>query len=126
MRWALGAVLLLAAALRLGGLHWDAHRWEAPGRPVVLEEQHLHPVGRRLHAVRTIYTAPDVESVLGLLRRYEVGYVYVGPLERLYYGGPGLDKFESAPAHFERVFENSGVRIYRFLGHLDDRQPRVP
>lgn len=46
-----------------------------------------------------------------------MSYVYVGQLERLYYAGSGLDKFESAPAHFERVFENPGVRIYRVVGH---------
>ncbi len=71
------------------------------------------PVGRRLETVRTIYTTPDVEAALRLLRRYQVRYVYVGPLERLYHGGPGLDKFEATPAHFERVYENPGVRIYR-------------
>src|SRR5262249_25209439 len=74
------------------------------------------PVGRRLAAVSTIYTSTDVAAALRLLRRYDVRYVYVGPLERLYHGGPGLDKFESAPEHFERVYENPGVRIYRVTG----------
>jgi YYY domain-containing protein len=91
-------------------LGWESHqrqqRAALPGGPV----------RRRLDAVRRIYTASDPESVLGLLRRYEVRYVYVGPLERLYYGGPGLDKFESARAYFEPVFENPGVRIYRVVG----------
>ncbi len=51
IRLGLGAVLLLAGILRLAGLHWDAHRWEGPGRPVVLEEQHLHPDERFLTMV---------------------------------------------------------------------------
>jgi YYY domain-containing protein len=81
------------------------------------------PVRRRLDAVNTIYTTTDVERALRLLRRYEVRYVYVGPLERLYHGGPGLDKFAAHPALFERVHENLGVRIYRVVDR-DARPPR--
>jgi YYY domain-containing protein len=73
------------------------------------------PIARRLADVHTIYTTPDVETTLRLLGRYEVQYVYVGPLERLYHGGPGLSKFEALPAYFERVYENPGVRIYRVI-----------
>src|SRR5262245_15645572 len=59
MRWGLAAVLLLAAVLRLHGLHWDAHRWEAPGQPIVLEEKHLHPDERFLTLVTVELRWPD-------------------------------------------------------------------
>jgi hypothetical protein len=62
---AVAGVLVLAAAFRLGGLHWDAHRWEEPGRPAVLEETHLHPDERFLTMVTDALRWPD--SVTGYL-----------------------------------------------------------
>jgi uncharacterized membrane protein len=45
-----------------------------------------------------------------------VKYVYVGQLERLYYPGPGLDKFDGALSdHLEKVYQNPDVAIYRVL-----------
>jgi YYY domain-containing protein len=73
------------------------------------------PVGRRLEHVRAIYAAPDAEAVLPILQRYRAEYVYVGPLERLYYPGVGLEKFEAARAHFRLVYENPEVRIFQVI-----------
>jgi uncharacterized membrane protein len=70
-------------------------------------------VGRRLEHVRAIYSAPDAESVLPILRRYQAEYVYVGPLERLYYPAAGLQKFDADRQHFQLVYQNPAVRIYR-------------
>ena len=46
----------------------------------------------RREAVQEIYASSDLAKVGELLRRYHVGYVYVGWLERQTYGGPGLTK----------------------------------
>jgi uncharacterized membrane protein len=73
------------------------------------------PVGRRLEHVRAIYAGPDAEAVLPILQRYRAEYVYVGPLERLYYPGFGLEKFEAARAHFRLVYENPEVRIFQVI-----------
>ena len=40
-------------------------------------------------------------------------YIYVGPLERLYYGDDGLRKFDRyAGRLWDLVYENEQVRIY--------------
>jgi YYY domain-containing protein len=43
--------LILGAFLRLSGLHWDASVHAEPGRPPVVQEQHLHPDERFLTMV---------------------------------------------------------------------------
>ena len=54
-------------------------------------------VAARRQAVQDIYSSADRASVERLLRRYHVGYVYVGWLERQTYPGAGLRKFENTP-----------------------------
>lgn len=73
------------------------------------------PVGRRLEHVRAIYSAPDAESVFPMLQRYRAEYVYVGPVERLYYPPAGLQKFDADREHFRLVYENPEVRIFRVI-----------
>jgi YYY domain-containing protein len=58
-RLALLAVILIAAALRLGGLHWDgAPRVEADGT-VTMDDQHLHPDERFLTMVTSALELPE-------------------------------------------------------------------
>ena len=73
-------------------------------------------VDARRAAVKQIYTNPDAESIAPLLRKYHVGYVYVGWLERQTYGGPGLRKFESTPSLFRVVYGNAEAEIYQVVG----------
>ena len=47
----------------------------------------------RIADVAQFYTTTDPQAAQDFLRRYEVRYIVVGQLERLYYPGPGLDKF---------------------------------
>ena len=64
--------------------------------------------------METIYSTVDLDEAMALLDHYQVEYVYVGPVERMYYRGPGLEKFESASARgLIEVFRNATVRIYR-------------
>ena len=94
------------------------------GLPTVLGwEYHVSQRGNpqseidaRKDAVRAIYTQPAADGIEGLLRRYHVGYVYVGALERQTYPGPGLAKFSAAKKLFEVAYENPDVRIYRVRG----------
>ena len=57
-----------------------------------------------------IYNTLDPEAASALLDKYEVAYVYVGPLERSQYDPRGLDKFEQ---FLDVVYRNEGVTIYR-------------
>jgi uncharacterized membrane protein len=83
---------------------WFSH--ESIMRP---EEQ--KEIERRVNDVQLIYTTENVSLARSLLNKYDVGYVYVGWLERELYDGNGLAKFESSC--FEDVFSTAEVRIYR-------------
>ena len=71
-------------------------------------------VGQRIADVDTIYTTGNPLVALSLMRKYGVKYVYVGQLERLYYPGGGLEKFEHMVGkELEKVYQNHQVAIYR-------------
>ena len=91
-------------------LGWDSHQW--------LQRWEYRPmIEQRKADIQTIYETADVELALRLLRRYQVDYIYLGDLERAYYSGPGLRKFELMGGHgIEAVYRNEGVTIYRVEG----------
>ena len=71
-------------------------------------------VGRRTRDVHLLYETANPEKARELLTKYGVEYVYVGPLERAYYGADGLAKFEDMVGEdLERVFRTGQVTIYR-------------
>jgi len=94
------------------------------GLPTVLGwEHHVKQRGNpetevveRREAVERIYSSREAASIERLLRRYHVGYVYVGWLERKTYPAEGLRKFDRATDLFERAYENPEVKIYRVIG----------
>jgi sugar lactone lactonase YvrE len=89
-------------------LGWEYHvqqRGNSPGE-----------IARRREAVEAIYANPSADAIESLLRRYHVGYVFVGPLERRTYPRAGLAKFDTARQLFQIVYENPEVRIYRVVG----------
>ena len=70
--------------------------------------------------VNRLYTTASAEEALDLLREYDVRYVVVGELERLYYPAEGVAKFSSMDGEsLERVFhagpQMGGVTIYRVM-----------
>jgi YYY domain-containing protein len=94
------------------------------GLPTVLGwEHHVKQRGNpeseitvRREAVQQIYNARDASRIESLLRRYHIGYVYVGWLERQTYPGEGLKKFDRDKGLFELAYENDEVRIFRVVG----------
>ncbi len=74
-------------------------------------------VSRRLDDVQRLYADPAIEVAMELLRKYEVRYIYVGDVERIYYPGPGLEKFELMRAQglLNLAYHNERVRIYRVV-----------
>ena len=71
-------------------------------------------VGDRINDVDRIYKTTDALEALALLRKYGVEYIYLGQLERQYYPGAGLDKFEGElREQLESVYRNGSVTIYR-------------
>jgi len=69
-------------------------------------------IDQRIQDVRTIYTTTDLAQAKQLLDGYAVKYIYVGPLEQLYYGGEGLNKFAQSSDLWSPVYQNEQVQIY--------------
>jgi len=67
--------------------------------------------GNREPDIKTIYTSPDVEETATLLDRYDVEYVYLGPLEQSTYqvSQPVMAKLEIL---MDVVFQQGEVTIY--------------
>ena len=85
--------------------HQEQQRWD-----------YRYQVGLRIEDVDRLYSTAGRQEALSLLRKYEVSYIYVGPLERLYYPARGLDKFDRmVGAGLDRVFQTDQVSIYRVM-----------
>ena len=85
------------------------------GLPTVLgwpghELQWGHRVGSRREDVERMYESPTTAGADALLRRYDVRYVVVGPLERTEYGDGGVAKWDSLG---RRVYERDGTIVWR-------------
>ena len=75
-------------------------------------------IDERLDDVQRLYSDPSSEVALELLREYDVRYVYLGDVERIYYPAAGLDKFEAMRAQglLNLVYHNERVKIYEVVG----------
>jgi sugar lactone lactonase YvrE len=89
-------------------LGWDYHVKQRGNPETEIEA--------RRQAVRAVYANPDAARIEGILRRYRVGYVYVGWLEKKTYPPEGLQKFQTDRSRFQLVYENPETRIYRVAG----------
>ena len=69
----------------------------------------------RANDVRMIYNSEDITAVRELLDRYDVTFIIVGELERIYYSNEGLAKFNSSDLEWlDLVYDSGGTRIYRY------------
>jgi YYY domain-containing protein len=90
-------------------LGWDFHEIQWRGGSIVPVED------ERKKDLDTIYRTSDTRVAQDLLRKYDVSYVYVGPLEQQTFGQSqaGLSKFSQ---FMDVVYQNPGVKIYRVRG----------
>ena len=74
-------------------------------------------IDRRLRDISTLYRSVDPSEAQEILKRYDVRYIYLGELERIYYPGPGLDKFEVMRAQgvLKLAYHNEKVMIYEVV-----------
>ena len=72
-------------------------------------------IGERAADVRRMYETTNAAELETMLEQYDVEYIVVGELERLYYGDAGITKFDEMASEgiIEPVFRNQGVTIYR-------------
>jgi uncharacterized membrane protein len=82
---------------------WAGHEinWRFPNRS---------EIDRRLSDVGRIYTSGDIREVEGLLKKYDISYVYFGEAETNRFGRQGL--FDEYPGRFRKVFEYGDVVVY--------------
>jgi len=77
------------------------------------EQRYDWQVQQREQEARTLFTDPDLEKAMTVIRQLRVRYVYIGQLERSIYPAAGIDKFERGVGrYFDVVYENPKVKIY--------------
>ncbi|MYC06651.1 MAG: hypothetical protein F4X57_05715 [Chloroflexi bacterium] len=102
-RWA-GRVSMYTGLPSVIGWQWHQEQQRAG---------YAYEVGRRTEAVRTIYSTQDAAQALALMRTYNVKYVYLGRLERIYFP-EGMAKFaDNLGGALDKVFDNGETAIYR-------------
>ena len=89
-------------------LGWDYHVKQRGNPESEIQTRKTH--------VRSMYAQTEAAPALALMKRYRVGYVYVGPLEKTTYPAAGLRKFRENPDMFALAYENPEVQIYRVAG----------
>ncbi|RMH00734.1 MAG: hypothetical protein D6706_03145 [Chloroflexi bacterium] len=74
-------------------------------------------VSNRIIEVNRLYNTTSIPEALAILEKYEVGYVYVGQLEWVYYAPEGLRKFDQMvnEGYLEEVYRNEGTSIYKVI-----------
>ena len=85
------------------------------GRPTVMgwaghELQWQHDPGQRSAEIQTLYTTTDNAQAQGLIDRYGIDYVVVGPIEQTTYGDAGTAKWDQLG---QRVFSEGGTTVWR-------------
>lgn len=89
---------------------WDWHQnQQRPG--------YADLIGKRRADVDALFApGSSFQNVRPLLDKYHVQYIYIGPLERIYYGDAGVEKFAQGAADglLDIVYEQNGVTIYHY------------
>jgi YYY domain-containing protein len=77
-------------------------------------------VNERWYEVPRVYTSSDVDTVNGILDKYNVEYIYVGGVEEERYGGSDARKlFMNNQDRFRLVYFNPNVHIYQVVRPVD-------
>ncbi len=93
-----------------GVLGWNWHQRQQRG---FLD---YNGINNRLNEITSFYQTTQVEEALAFLQRYDVRYIILGQMERAYFSGAGLDKFESFDGiHWKEVFRFQDTVIYEVM-----------
>jgi YYY domain-containing protein len=88
------------------GWNWHQRQQRAVLRNNIVQE--------RVDAVNTFYTTLEQGAVLDFIKAYDVSYIILGKLERIFYPGPGLEKFDQFEGIlWEEVFRFGDTVIYQ-------------
>jgi YYY domain-containing protein len=118
IRWMRAALTPAVVAEAVGGSYTQYGRISAhTGFPTVLGwEFHEYqwrgdwtPQGTRNQDIARLYTSKDWQEAQSILERYDIRYVYVGPLERSTYTPVATAKFD---LYMTKLYEQGDVTIY--------------
>ena len=71
-------------------------------------------INARMNDVDAIYTTPGLQTAQDLLNKYQIKYVFVGEIEKLYYPATGLEKIYSGlNGKLEKIYDQNGVVIMK-------------
>lgn len=82
------------------GWEWHEYQWR----------MNLEEINIRRSDVERAYTSPDYEEIKTIIEKYDLKYIYVGPVERDRYKITNV--FEQEKGKFNTVFKNPEVEIY--------------
>ncbi len=89
---------------------WDWHQRQQRG-------DLAFQVTERGEEVTAFYNSTSVAEAEEFLKKYDVHYVILGQVEKLYYPGAGLRKFENGmDGKLVKVFSNANLAIYQVAG----------
>ena len=90
-----------------GVLGWNWHQRQQRGFLA------FNGIASRLTEIPNFYLTTNIEDATAFLDKYEVRYIIVGQLERVYYTGAGMDKFEMYDGvYWREVFRFEDTVIY--------------
>jgi len=73
-------------------------------------------VWQRVAEIEDFYVTTNRESVRRFLEAYDVKYIIVGQMERAYYDGPGLEKFDAWEGDlWRKVYQDGETAIYEVI-----------
>jgi len=73
-------------------------------------------VTERVDQVADFYQTENVDGALAMIRKYDIRYIIVGDLERIYYQPNGLAKFEKFDGvYWKKVFQEGDSIIYEVI-----------
>ena len=90
------------------GWNWHQRQQRAVLRNNVVQE--------RVDAVNAFYNSVDLGEIQDFITAYDISYIVLGQLERVFYPGPGLEKFEDYQGIlWEEVYRHEDTIIYKVL-----------
>jgi len=96
-------------------LGWDYH--------VHQRAQSWTDINRRKRDLEQLYTSSKKNVVSGILKKYHVALVYVGPVELRTYAGANLANFTKWEDLLTRIYQNAGVSIFAVTGQFSGVLP---
>ena len=88
---------------------WEFHQTQQ-------RDQYQDAVRQRTRDVNSMYRTTDETGLMELIQQYEVEYIYVGPVERLYYPNDGIQKFDAMLGNqLDLFYLSTEVRVYKVV-----------